>query len=478
LEKGYIAKQIEQEFNRKFIFDEIDSDAMQRELLLTNAADIAGDLKLKIGLGLTEEQRKALKQPIVWYVEQEQVVNGKKVIALVPKVYSPISSDFTVQLAGGVLSGKNIDINTDTDVQVGGIMYADGTTSVKARDFNLDTAQLKTGKLNVNLDRDLNIRASNIDVLGSAILNTKGSINIDGIYKNQRSLTETEDGSSLLTKSTNYIGSKLNIGKDLLVMAGNNFGLMGSDINVGGSAQFDVKGDMVLASAEEMAASERTKFERGAWSSTLTKENHYATTQKAANLNVGNNLTINTDKSLTLIASDITADNVYVEAKGDVNLLSKMDQTTDEFSTVKTGMLSKKIDEVTDYTGTNVGSSIKANNTNYVKADGNVNLVASELASENGTLAIEANDVNLLSANDVIGHSEYHKSISYFSLGSIFGSLGSFMTGGDLEFGSFKEETVVTSEEIAKGSSIRGPTLFVKTKNDMNVMVQTSLVTM
>lgn len=467
-EKEYIAKQIEQEFNRKFIVDEVDSEALQREVLLTNALEISGDLKLKIGVGLTEAQRKSLKKSIVWYVTQDQIVNGKKVTALVPKVYSPITSDFAVQLAGGILSGNNIAINTDTDVQVGGIMYANGTTSVKARDFNLDTAQLSTGKLNVKLDRDLNVRSSNINVLDSALIDAGAAVNIEGTQKYERKLAEIEDGSSLLTKKISYIGSKLNVGKDLAVKTGGNFGVMGSDITVGGSASFDVGGDMLLASAEESTASERTKYDRGTWSSTLTKENHYTTTQKGSNLNVGKDLEINTAKSLTLISSDITADNAYIESKGDVNLLSKLDETNDSLSVVKSGMLSKKIDETTDYKGVNVGSSIKANNTNYIKAGGNINLVASELASDNGAVALEATDVNLLSANDVTGHSEYHKTINYFSLGSIFGSLGSFITGGDLEFGSFKEDTKVSSEEIAKGSSIRGPTVLIKTTNDLN----------
>ncbi len=469
-EKEYIAKQIEQEFNRKFIVDEVDSDAMQREVLLTNAFDIAGDLNLKLGVGLTEDQRKSLKKPIVWYVEQEQLVNGKKVTALVPKVYSPITSDFAVQLTGGVLSGKNIVINTDTDVQVGGIMFADGTTSVTARDFNLTTAQLRTNKLNVKLNRDMNVLSSKVTVLDSAVIDAGGSINIEGMQTYDRKLTKLEDGSSLLTKNTNYIGSKLDIGKDLLVRTGGNFGLMGSDINVGGSAGFDIGGDMLLASAQESTASERAKYEIGFWSSTSTKENHYTTTQKASNLNVGSDLSINAGRSLTLIASNISADNAFIEAKGDVNLISNLNETNDSLSIVKSGMLSKKIDETTDYKGVNVGSVINAKNTNYIKADGNINLVASELASENGAVALEATDVNLLSANDVTGHSEYHKTISYFSIGSILGSLGSFITGGDLEFGSFKEDTVVTSEEIAKGSSIRGPTVFVKTSNDFNLV--------
>lgn len=469
-EKEYIAKQIEKEFNRKFIVDEVDSDAMQREVLLTNAFDIAGDLNLKLGVGLTEDQRKSLKKPIVWYVEQQQIVNGKKVTALVPKVYSPITSDFAVQLAGGVLSGKNIVINTDTDVQVGGIMFADGTTSVTARDFNLTTAQLRTNKLNVKLNRDMNVLSSKVTVLDSAVIDAGGSVNIEGTQTSDRKLIRLEDGSSLLTKNTTYIGSKLDIGKDLLVRTGGNFGLMGSDINVGGSAGFDVGGDMLLASAQESTASERAKYEIGFWSSTSTKENHYTTTQKASNLNVGSDLSINAGRSLTLIASNISADNAFIEAKGDVNLISNLNETNDSLSIVKSGMLSKKIDETTDYKGVNVGSVINAKNTNYIKAGGNINLVASELASENGAVALEATDVNLLSANDVNGHSEYHKTISYFSLGSILGSLGSFMTGGDLEFGSFKEDTVVTSEEIAKGSSIRGPTVYVKTSNDFNLV--------
>ncbi|HOW16313.1 MAG TPA: hemagglutinin repeat-containing protein, partial [bacterium] len=466
-EKEYIAKQIEGDFNRRFIIDDIDSDALQREILFTNALDVSGELKLKVGVGLTESQRKSLKKPIAWYVEQNRTVNGQKVKVLVPVVYSPLNSTFDVELAGGVLSAKNIDIVASSDVESAGLIYADNLSSIRSNSLSLNKATLISDKLNVKVDKDINIKTSKLTTTGSAILEAGNNINIEGESTAYRGMEVSPDRTFIRSEGTKYTGSKINIGGDLIARA-NNLVVIGSDINVDGSAGFDIKNDMTLASATENYEQVSNKHIYGSWSDTKIADTHTTTVQKASNLNVGKQLNISTGNNLNLLASNISANDVYVKAKGDVNLVSGLNETTDEHSEVKSGMLSKKIDEVTDYKGVNVGSNIKANNTNYIKADGNINLLASELASDSGTVALEATDINLLSANDVNGHSEYHKTISYLSLSSIFGSLGSFITGGDLEFGSFKEDTKVSSEEIAKGSSIRGPTILIKTTNDFN----------
>jgi len=470
-EKEYIAKQIESDFHKKFIVDDVTSNALQREVLMNNAMEVSGDLKLSIGVALSEAQRLALTKPIVWYVEELVASNnGTTQKVLIPKVYSPINTEFDIN-AGSVLSAKNIEINTDSDVNVSGIFYADNSAKVIAKDFTLYDANLRANKLNVSLSKDMAVHNSKMSVLDSASFDIAGDFNIDGKENSTGVLNRNADGSSGVTLTKTYSGSTIDIGKNLVVKA-NNFTMTGSNMNVGDGAAFYINGNMTLASAQESNTTENRKFESGTWSSKETTTTHSTVNQKASNLNIGGQLGITTGKDLNMVSSNINADSVFVEAKGNVNLVSALNETTDSTSVIKSGMLSKKIDETTDYKGTNIGSSIVAWNTASIKAEGDINLLASNISasSSEGNVALEANNINVVAAKDIEGHSEYHKSISYLSIGSILGSLGSFLTGGDLEFGSFKEGTKVTNKEIANASTISGTNISIKTKNDMNIV--------
>ena len=470
-EKEYIARQIEDSFHRKFIYEDVTSDAMQREVLLNNAMEISGELKLQLGIGLTEAQRKALKAPIVWYVTEEKVVNGKTVKAMVPKVYSPVNTDFDIG-PGSVLAGRDINIEGGSgDVNIAGGVYADGYINIGSKNLAMANAEMRADRLKVKVDNNINIKASKIAITDSAFFDAMGDIVIDGKGKTTKNLVTLSDGSSLYTQKDTYVGSKINIGNNLVINA-NNMSVIGSDINVGNSASINTKGSLNLVSAEEKTLSDKRKLEMGFWSNTYTQNTASTTTQKASNISVGNQLNVIAGKDVNLFASNISGDKVYVEAKGDVNLVSGLNEATKESISRKSGFLSKKIDEVTDYKGINVGSSIVGKSINSINAGNDINLLGSNISSsaDKGVTALSANNINVVAAKDIEGHSEYHKTINYLSIGSILGSIGSLITSGEVSFGGFKEGTKVSNKEIASASSINGANVAIRTKEDMTVV--------
>ena len=102
---------------------------------------------VRIGMALTEDQKAALKEDIVWMVESSVLLpDGKIVKALVPEVYLAHGKNGTLT-GSALISAENIDIRATNDILSRGTVIAGDTMRLSASDINNEGGTIKGSTL-------------------------------------------------------------------------------------------------------------------------------------------------------------------------------------------------------------------------------------------------------------------------------------------------------------------------------------------
>ena len=110
---------------------------------------------VRIGMALTEDQKAALKEDIVWMVESSVLLpDGKIVKALVPEVYLAHGKNGTLT-GSALISAENIDIRATNDILSRGTVIAGDTMRLSASDINNEGGTIKASTLMEEALRDI-----------------------------------------------------------------------------------------------------------------------------------------------------------------------------------------------------------------------------------------------------------------------------------------------------------------------------------
>ena len=102
---------------------------------------------VRIGMALTEDQKAALKEDIVWMVESSVLLSdGNIVKALVPEVYLAHGKNGTLT-GSALISAENIDIRATNDILSRGTVIAGDTMRLSASDINNEGGTIKASTL-------------------------------------------------------------------------------------------------------------------------------------------------------------------------------------------------------------------------------------------------------------------------------------------------------------------------------------------
>ena len=102
---------------------------------------------VRIGMALTEDQKAALKEDIVWMVESSVLLpDGNIVKALVPEVYLAHGKNGTLT-GSALISAENIDIHATNDILSRGTVIAGDTMRLSASDINNEGGTIKASTL-------------------------------------------------------------------------------------------------------------------------------------------------------------------------------------------------------------------------------------------------------------------------------------------------------------------------------------------
>ena len=110
---------------------------------------------VRIGMALTEDQKAALKEDIVWMVESSVLLpDGNIVKALVPEVYLAHGKNGTLT-GSALISAENIDIRATNDILSRGTVIAEDTMRLSASDINNEGGTIKGSTILEEALRDI-----------------------------------------------------------------------------------------------------------------------------------------------------------------------------------------------------------------------------------------------------------------------------------------------------------------------------------
>ena len=102
---------------------------------------------VRIGMALTEDQKAALKEDIVWMVESSVLLpDGNIVKALVPEVYLAHGKNGTLT-GSALISAEDIDIRATNDILSRGTVIAGDTMRLSASDINNEGGTIKSSTI-------------------------------------------------------------------------------------------------------------------------------------------------------------------------------------------------------------------------------------------------------------------------------------------------------------------------------------------
>ncbi|MEN4798722.1 hemagglutinin repeat-containing protein [Pantoea agglomerans] len=351
-------------------------DAMaQYQELMNNGSKVAQDFHLVPGMALTPQQIAALQQDIVWLVsETVDTADGPQTV-WVPKVYL---AQTTLRLtgAGAVIGGGNLQLSADSVTNAGNL-FADqalsidsgqfqhlggditaGSIDVKAEtltistdlqnvlrqatmsaeDISLSGTDIRLQGAKLNATNNLSLSAHNNLEIGAAKSSHSGSLNvISGAMGNRTSSGIEEAGRRMAQVSGEWQqaqGSELNAGGNLLLSAGRDLTLTGSQASITatastlhselGAVALQAKQDVTLNTATERALdfseerSERKGFLKKSSSHTITQD---GSTRENGSLLSGESVTVIAGRDLTVTGSAVAADqDVSLRAGRDVEI--------------------------------------------------------------------------------------------------------------------------------------------------------------
>ena len=199
---------------------------------------------VRIGMALTEDQKAALKEDIVWMVESSVLLpDGNIVKALVPEVYLAHGKNGTLT-GSALISAENIDIRATNDILSRGTVIAGDTMRLSASDINNEGGTIKASTLMEEALRDIR-NTGTMEAENKLSLKAGQDIDLASTLhkeRNQQGYTETIASSGKAAVTGNQGTLSIEAGRDItaeaaeISSAGNIAMKAGRDITMGTAA--------------------------------------------------------------------------------------------------------------------------------------------------------------------------------------------------------------------------------------------------
>ena len=199
---------------------------------------------VRIGMALTEDQKAALKEDIVWMVESSVLLpDGNIVKALVPEVYLAHGKNGTLT-GSALISAENIDIHATNDILSRGTVIAGDTMRLSASDINNEGGTIKSSTILEEALRDIR-NTGTMEAEKKLILKAGQDIDLAStLHKeiNKQGYTQTIASSGKAAVTGNQGTLSIEAGRDItaeaaeISSAGNIAMKAGRDITMGTAA--------------------------------------------------------------------------------------------------------------------------------------------------------------------------------------------------------------------------------------------------
>lgn len=405
-------------------------DAMEQyQQLMNNASKVAQDFHLLPGVALTPGQIAALQQDIVWLVsETVDTVDGLQTV-WVPKVYLTPS---TLRLSGdgAVIGGGNLQLSAGS-ISNAGNLFADKALTVDAGQFLQQSGNIKADSINVQADSltmssnlqdalrqatmsakdirlsgtDIRLQGAKVDATNNLSLSARNNLTItsansshtadlqviSGAMGNRTRDGMEEAGSRMAHINGEWqqaLGSELHAGGNLMLGAGQDITLQGSQAKASGSTRVQAGGDINLKAE---TTTNRTHLDANSRTSSVSNN------RQEERLLLS---TLSGDQGVTLLAGDhLLAEGAQVDSKAgrigisaqDVIFKDARTHSLDQDQEKKRqGKTRSHRDEETVREGSMGSAFSGSNGVAVIAREGSINVTASTLSSEQGSVALQA----------------------------------------------------------------------------------------
>lgn len=176
---------------------------------------------VRIGMALTEDQKAALKEDIVWMVESSVLLpDGNIVKALVPEVYLAHGKNGTLT-GSALISAENIDIHATNDILSRGTVIAGDTMRLSASDINNEGGTIKGSTILEEALRDIR-NTGTMEAEKKLILKAGQDIDLASTLheeRNKQGYTQTIASSGKAAVTGNQGTLSMEAGRDIRMQA-------------------------------------------------------------------------------------------------------------------------------------------------------------------------------------------------------------------------------------------------------------------
>ena len=378
-EQQLINEQIVSTTGKQYLEGYTDNEAEYKALLEAGIA-FGKAFKLAPGIALSKEQMEAITTDMVWLETKTVFVDGKAQQVLYPKVYLAKQTAKSMDAMGGIISGKAIVSNTNTDILNQGIMTAD-TIVLAAHDVE-NTGRIDGRKVTIKASQDV-INTGNIHGEKQVDINAGRDINV-GAH-----VDRLQHHDIVGRQGTIGVGEK----GDLVLSAKRDVNLKGAIVHTGDNSKATIEaGQNINLTTEALSAKKDM---------TVNSENYNRTDRRTelgtailsdshVNLHAGND--VNIRNGIVNSEHGVTS----VEAGNDVTITNGKSYSRDEYGLKykEKSLLSRTTNIIrTDHERTGVLSSTIGGDTINVKANRNVSVTGSNI--------LGTKDVSVSAGNDV-----------------------------------------------------------------------------
>ena len=378
------------------------------------------------------------------------------------------------------------------------MFFTKDVTAVAGNDLAIRGSTLSAGgDVTLAAGRDMTVAGSQVGAGGDAQLAAGGDLSVVAVQDTFSSFVKAESGkgglfssSSKSTYTQDYRTSKSSTvasGGNLSLLAGvtgltpgasaasgapaspGHASVVGSNLVSGKDLTVAASGNVNVASAQNSSYFSHTKSTVGALglSSSSKKEGNSSLTQVESNL-IGQNITLDAGKSVSLTASNLAAvDNINLMARdGDVAVVDGKNQSTSWYYKKQTGFGLGGGGSFTSFYGTegkkeqsagstSKGSSLAAGQDITLTASRDAAIVGSSLSAGNNVTINAGRDANILGGANTSSHSK-EKFASGFGVEGILGldKTSFFMGYQETAKGNAKANTQNAASQITANNDI------------------------
>jgi filamentous hemagglutinin len=393
-EQKLIREQVGELTGRRFL-EGYASDEAQYQALLEAGATVAREWNLRPGVALTEAQMAQLTSDIVWLVEQTvTLADGSTTTALVPQVYLRLRPG-DLDGKGGVLAGTNVDITLTNGLVNNGTIAGRKLVTIDAGRIDLlEGGAVSGAQVGLASATDIRIEGATVTATDALSVSAVGNITVastvetlNGGGAQQYEITKTDRVAGLYVTSPNGLGV-------LSVAAGGDVSLQGAQIRnagVDGITQLAAGGNLEVG-AQTLTTNRDSTFDSRNYQRSSETTHAVSTVQGAGDV------VLSAGKDLTLVGANVDAKEALVlQAGGDISAQAVVDSRSSDQSTAgKRNSL-----QISSSDETVRGSQLSAGSDVVMVAGRDINLAATGVRSDDGTVLVSAGrDVNLLSVQE------------------------------------------------------------------------------